>query len=134
MKSYSSGHPWYYKLGGAVLQPKQILVAVKKSSYRGYRLDDIEAADRKSEPARSEALRALRAEEIERIRADLGRYRELACQLREFRKRDGDLYDQPVCADIHTNISLKHNHLVNRFAHLVAIDDLLTRQPDLFGF
>lgn len=124
MKSYSPCHSWYYKLGGAVLRPKQILVNAKQSGNCGYRYDEIEAAERKSEPARSEKLRALRAEEIERIRADLKRYRELACQLREFRKCNGDVCNQPVCADIHMNISLKHNHLYNRFAHLVIIDDL----------
>jgi leucine dehydrogenase len=34
---------------------------------------------------------------------------------------------------VHVAISLKHNHLVNDFAHLVWLDELITRQGDLFG-
>lgn len=134
MNNYSIGHPWYYKLGGAVVRPKQILADVKQSGYRGYRADDIDAADRKSEPARSETLRAIRAEEIGKLRADLERYREVVCQLRELRKHNDNGCDQPVCTDVYTSIGLKHSHIYHRFAHLVAIDDLLNRQPDLFGF
>ena len=37
---------------------------------------------------------------------------------------------QPICSDIHTNMSLKHNHLYDDFAHLVYIDDLLSQQPE----
>ena len=42
--------------------------------------------------------------------------------------------ENPVCRDIHTNISLKHNHLFNNLAHLHYIDELLSFQEDLFGF
>ena len=39
-----------------------------------------------------------------------------------------------ACNDIHTALSLKHNHLVNNFAHLITLDELLTKQMDLFDF
>jgi len=40
---------------------------------------------------------------------------------------------ETACTDIHTGISLKHNHLYNDFAHLLTLDNLLSKQPDLFG-
>jgi len=46
---YSPGHPWYYKLGGAVYKPKSILAAVKKSEYQGYKRDEIHQADNRRE-------------------------------------------------------------------------------------
>ena len=48
--SYNSGHPWYYKLGGVVKPPKQIMIEVRIRGYKGYMADDIDDADRKPEP------------------------------------------------------------------------------------
>ena len=70
--------------------------------------------------------------ERESLRGDVARYRELARQLTKFRDAGREEDDQDVCADVHVNISLKHNHIVNAFAHLIALDDLLTKQGDLF--
>jgi len=55
--------------------------------------------------------------------------------LREYRQMHRDEQEaQLVCADIHMSMSLKYNHLYNRFAHLIVIDDYLSQQPDLFDF
>jgi len=132
-QSYSPGHPWYYKLGGGVHKPKQILAAVTNDSYQGYMADDIKQADGKHEPQRTSALRNLREAVIIRLHADLERYREVVCDLRRYRITNKQEV-QPICSDVHTSMSLKYNHLYNDFAHLVYIDDLLSQQPDLFGF
>jgi hypothetical protein len=131
---YGAGHPWYYLLGGAVLSPKQIKVKVRQSGYQGYLGGDIAAADRKPEPQRSQALRSLRARAMEELKRDMSGYRRRALGLHRYRALN-PLPERPTrCADIHTNISLKHNHLVNDFAHLSTIDAMLSVQTDLFGF
>lgn len=131
---YGAGHPWYYLLGGAVLSPKQIKEKVRRSGYQGYLGDYITTADRKPEPQRSQALRSLRARAVEKLARDLSGYRCRALELHRYRAAN-PLSERPTCcADIHTNISLKHNHLVNDFAHLITIDALLGVQRDLFGF
>lgn len=130
---YNPGHPWYYKLGGAVHKPKAILAAVKDSEYQGYKLDEIKLADNRREPERSSSLRILRETSLRDLHADLKRYRELACKLCDYRLMDETEQEmQPICSDIHMSMSLKYNHLYNDFAHLVTIDDLLLRQLDLF--
>ena len=132
--NYSSGHPWYYKLGGTILKPGQIIERVKAAGYQGYMADDLQAADNKTEPQRSEALRKIKQKVISDYRSDMSCYRELACQLRAIRQQEGQISEGAGCSDLHTSISLKHNHLYNDFAHLIRIDELLSRQPDLFGF
>lgn len=130
---YGAGHPWYYLLGGVVLTPKQIKANVIRSGYGGYLADDIAAADKKPEPQRSQALRSLRARAMEEFKRDMGGYRRRVSDLHRYRAAN-PLPERPTCcADIHTNISLKHNHLVNDFAHLITIDALLEVQGDLFG-
>jgi len=39
---------------------------------------------------------------------------------------------RPVCADVHTNLSLKFAHIYNGFTHLNFLDDLPSQQGDLF--
>lgn len=130
---YSPGHPWYYKQGGIVHKPKQILAAVKYNRYRGYMEEDIKQADAMCEPRRSAALRLLRKTVTQSLNANLEIYREVACNLRRCRS-DEKQEPQPICSDVHTSMSLKYNHLYNDFAHLVYIDELLSHQPDLFDF
>ncbi len=135
-RGYSTGHPWYYYVGAPVLYPKEILEEARKSVtvYRGYMTEDIKALDKRNEPQRSEALRKLRGEVVEKLHLDISRYRELARKLAEYRKRQPPIpAGVSACNDIHTNISLKHNHIYNEFAHLVFIDELLSVQQDLFG-
>lgn len=132
-RAYGAGHPWYYLLGGAVLMPKQIKANVIRSGYKGYLGDDIDAADRKPEPQRSQALKQFRARALEELKRDISGYRRRALELHRYRAAN-PLPDRPTCcADIHTNISLRHNHLVNDFAHLITIDALLSVQGELFG-
>lgn len=131
---YKPGHPWYYKLGGEVKKPKAILAAVKRRQYHGYRLEEISKADNKFEPERSSALRSLRLSALNDLQSDLRIYREVACELRDYRQMEAEEQEeQPFSSDVHTSMSLKYNHLYNDFAHLNLIDDLLSRQPDLFG-
>ncbi len=131
---YRPGHPWYYKLGGVVHKPKAILAAVKDREYQGYKRDDIHQADNRQEPERSSTLRSLRLSALNDLQADLRTYREFARALHDYRKMDkAEQGAQPICSDIHMSMSLKYNHLYNDFAHLNFIDELLTRQLDLFG-
>jgi hypothetical protein len=132
--NYSAGHPWYYFLGGTILTPRQILEDTRTSGYKGYLRDDIAAIDKKSEPIRSDKLRQIRAETIKKLKSDLSRYRQCALQLHRHSKTELPINAVMSCNDIHTAISLKHNHLVNGFAHLITVDDLFNRQGDLFGF
>lgn len=108
--------------------------ACQKRGYQGYMSDDIKAADKKPEPQRSEALRAIKDKVIHSYRSDLSCYRELACELRRYQQELTLTIDSPVCENVHKNISIEHNHLYNDFAHLVLLDELLSHQPDLFDF
>ncbi|ATG43639.1 hypothetical protein [Phaeobacter piscinae] len=132
-QDYSTGHPWYYFLGGKVLTPKQILEATRQSGYQGYCRDEIAKAAALCEPQRSAKLRAIKSEAMQGVRDDLTRYRQLALTLHRHGRQRPALDRVTACDDIHTNISLKHNHLVNGFAHLLTIDHLLSQQGDLFG-
>lgn len=129
---YSPGHPWYYHLGGRVLFPKDICEAVEASGYRGWRERILDEIDQKAEPVRSAELRQLRNTVHIELRANLSRYRECARLLSGYRRRGGKSNNLPVCANIHSALSLKHNHLYNDFAHLLVIEELLGKQPDLF--
>lgn len=129
---YCPGHPWYYFLGGAVLSPKQILGEVKRSGYLGYREDEFRRVDEISEPKRSATLRALHEQERARLKADLSRYRDCARELSTYRAKERSELGVS-CDGIHTAMSLKHTHIYNRLAHLVLLDDLSSKQDDLFG-
>ena len=132
-RGYSSGHSWYYHLGGKPLSPKQIRAEVLASDYRGYAREDIEAADRLAEPKRSQKLRAFQARFRYDLRRDLSRYRQCERALRLYRAAHDGRALERVCDGVHVAISLKHNHLVNDFAHLIWLEDLLALQRDLFN-
>lgn len=129
---YSSGHPWYYLLGGDILKPRQILKAVIEENYKGYKADKILDADQKEEPIRSEQLRQMKAEILNELWDDISSYRQYAFQLRKLRSQNNAATEQFVCQDIHTNISLKHNHIYNAMAHLHLVNNALNKQKDLF--
>ena len=134
---YDPGHPWYYVLGGTALYPEQIRDSVRASGYQGYLVDTIQQAARKSEPERSTALRTLQANILNDFKANLARYREVVRDLQRFDaekiKYSNPQIDDPlICNDVHVNVSLKHNHLYNDFAHLLVIDEYLAYQKDLF--
>ena len=129
---YNPGHPWYYVLGGRVQMPREIFNAVKASGYRGWREEDIEKASRRQEPARSVSLRKIREASLTELFRDMSVCRKEARKLRFYRMQYEASCIQRVCADEHVNISLKYNHLYNDFAHLIALDEALSYQPDLF--
>ena len=131
---YQAGHPWYYLLGGDIPTPRQILNSVKLGDYRGYAEADITAADQKHEPKRSEELRKFQQKFKEDLWRDISRYREVVRELCKEREQDPQKEPFQSCNDVHTAMSLKFSHLVNDFAHLVHLDDLLSRQADLFDF
>lgn len=131
-QGYCPGHPWFYFLGGRPRRPKEILEATRQSGYEGYAREDIKSADAMAEPKRSERLRAQRSKFVADLKADISRYREC---VRELRQMDWNVPDGKTvvsCGDIHTSLSLKHNHLVNDFGHLIWLDALLEKQRDLF--
>ncbi len=130
----SAGHPWYYFLGGRVLTPKEIWQSTKDSGYQGYARDDIEKADQMSEPKRSETVRAFQRRFDDELRCDMAIYRQ--CALKLHRQRD-TLYQstkESGCRSVDTDMSLKTSHLINGFAHLIWLDELLAKQKDLFDF
>lgn len=128
--SYGNGHPWYYLLGGPVLSPRTILEDAKASDYCGYNRDNIAKADTLPEPKRSEALRALYAKHLADLKSDISIYRRCVRDLSSYRKNSPEV---PVCEDVHVNMGLKISHMVNDFAHLIWIEELLSKQGDLFG-
>lgn len=133
-QGYNPGHPWYYFLGGRPKRLKEILEATRACGYQGYARHDIAAADAMAEPKRSETLRVMRAKFEADLRRDISRYREC---VRELRRTDWELPQKGVTTaslDIHTARSLKHNHIANNFGHLIYIDELLSKQRDLFDF
>lgn len=129
---YTPGHPWFYVLGGPVQPPSVILVSVKERGYQGYR-DDIDVADKREEPQRSAELRRIRDDVRAEFWKDISRYREVVRDLHRYRA-DRTPDEKPEYAEVHGNVSLKHNHLFNDFAHLLKLDDLLSQQADLFDF
>ena len=123
-EGYSPGHPWYYFLGGMPLMPRQILEATRSCGYQGYAREGIAATDAMEEPKRSQKPRALRKRFEADLWRDISRYREC---VKEFNKGDWLALDRDkvmACNDIHTALSLKHNHMVNNFAHLIKIDGI----------
>ena len=133
-EGYNPGHPWYYFLGGRPKRPKEILEATRACGYQGYAREDIADADAMAEPKRSEALRALRSKFEADLSKDISRYRECVRELRQTEWQQPDRSHVVACDDVHTALSLKHNHIANNFGHLIYLDELLSRQLDLFDF
>ena len=131
---YHAGHPWYYLLGGDIPMPKQILNLVKIGDYQGYAAADIKAADERHEPKRSAELRKFQQKFKQDLQQDISRYRQVVRELRKERAENPPQEPFQCCNDVHTAMSLKFSHLINDFAHLVYLDDLLSRQADLFDF
>ncbi|PCI85561.1 MAG: hypothetical protein COB24_12665 [Hyphomicrobiales bacterium] len=131
---YSAGHPWYYKLDGKVLTPKQILADVMESGYQGYMQDDIKKLNKKAEPMRSAGIRKFTLQIKESLRSNISQYRKYARELAHVRKHPELLASQPICSDVHMSMSLKHNHIYNDFGHLVYLESIKSKQMDLFNF
>ncbi|AEI93094.1 hypothetical protein [Roseobacter litoralis] len=129
---YSAGHPWYYFLGGAVPKLKDIRDSILSDNYEGYLAADIKAIGRRSEPQRTRAIHAMRSKLIADLKRDVSIYRRCVRELRKYR-RNHPAPNGACCADIHTSMSLKHNHIYNGFANLKTLDGLPAQQLDLFG-
>jgi hypothetical protein len=129
---YSPGHPWYYVLGGPRLTLKQIKAYAGSRDYRGYMAEDIDRAAARPEPQRSAALREIREKVIEDLTRDVAIYRRCVRELAQYRKATEITEAEPVCASIHTSMSLKFCHIQNCFAHLKALDELPAQQMELF--
>ncbi|KCZ93818.1 hypothetical protein [Hyphomonas johnsonii] len=133
-EGYCPGHPWYYFLGGRPRRPREILEVTRQNGYQGHAREDIKAADGMAEPKRSGTLRAMRDKFKADLARDISRYRECVRQLRKTDWKIPDGSEVVSSGDIHTALSLKHNHMVNNFAHLILLDELLAKQADLFDF
>lgn len=120
------GHCAYYHRGGVPLTPEAIKSEVSRGDYRGayaYRIDDIEAM---KNTARARGLIAeMRAEAQGELKRDLARYAEVQRELEAFRAFIGP--HSPYSAEMmyrdpRTACMLKHNHLLNDYATLRALD------------
>lgn len=132
-QGYSPCHPWFYVLGGEIRTPKQIIKHVQFMEYKGYLADHIQAVAKRSEPFRSKELKKIKEKVIKDYRQDLSRYRSLANKLRTYRKTSAEIAVSNLsCEDIHMNISLKYNHLINDFAHLLLLENSISYQMTLF--
>ncbi|GLO68619.1 hypothetical protein MACH17_01360 [Phaeobacter inhibens] len=129
---YSAGHPWYYFLGGAVPKLKEIKDSVYVDNYEGYLATDIKAIAKKPEPQRTRAINDLRRRLFDDLRRDISMYRRCVLELRRYRLQNPEAAGA-CCAEIHTSMSLKHNHIYNGFANLRTLDALPEQQLDLFG-
>ncbi|MEO9804791.1 MAG: hypothetical protein ABJF04_16160 [Reichenbachiella sp.] len=122
--SYSSGHPWYYVLGGRVLSIKEIWLDVRSSGCKGYREEEIAKS-----LGNDAKLRSIKENVLTTLNKDINRYRQYAFELHQYRKQASK--NEPICDDVHVSISLKRNHIYNDLAHLDYIDKL-TPQLSLF--
>jgi len=130
---YTAGHPWYYVLGGDIPTLKQIQAKVVASGYCGYMAEDLRQIDKMQEPKRSEKLREWQSKFREDLKDDVSQYREVVRELRQDRIDHAGEEPPSCCRDVHVSMSLKNSHLSNDFAHLAFLDELLSKQPDLFA-
>ncbi|MCP4935070.1 MAG: hypothetical protein GY927_12910 [bacterium] len=99
---------------------------------RPYLEEEILAASNREEPKRSEALRKIRSNVMGDLARDISAYRHCACELHAYRQKYDGAGNPVSCDDIHVSMSLKHNQIYNRFAHLACLDELPELQGDLF--
>lgn len=116
--SYKPSHPWYYKLGGKPPSLKAIRDYAITQKYHGYLSDKIAKARRHSEPKRSEHLRHITDNITAYLQRDITIYRQLRRHYALLTLQRKLNQNPNVCDDIHTSLSLKHNHLSNHFIQL----------------
>jgi hypothetical protein len=131
---YDSGHPWYYKLGGRILQTSEIVDQANSNLDRIAIVQQYDKFDKMEEPRRSiEIKRAVKAID-HGMKIDIIRYLECVAELEKLRTVFGpwpydpvkEIYNEP-----NTAISLKHNHISYAAAKIKAIKTFQT-QGDLF--
>jgi hypothetical protein len=133
--SYDSGHPWYYKLGGRILTPEEIIDQARNDLAKRHFVQQYAKFDRMDEPRRSIEI----AETIKSIeyvmQAYIARYLECVAEIKTLRTVFGpwpfdqvkETYNEP-----NTAISLRHNHISYAAAQIKALRSFQT-QGDLFG-
>ncbi len=121
---YSSGHPWYYVLGGHIPSIKEIRLEVRATAYKGYLAGEISKAF-----GNDAKLRSIKDDVEAALKKDISQYRQCAFQLYQYRKTAKE--SEPVCDAVHVSVSLKRNHIYNELAHLDYINEL-TPQLSLF--
>lgn len=131
--TYKPSHPWYYRLGGSVLSPRQILNHVNSDNYKGYN-QDIIRANNLAEPQRSEKLREIHGNAMITQKLDIARYRKVAFKLKMARKQGLPVWNESINDNPCVNLSLVYSHLYNNFARLNLLDRKLKEQQDLFAF
>lgn len=62
------------------------MMEVRTKGYKGYMASDIEDADRRPEPKRSEILRQIKEKVMDDLKRDISHYREVARELHRHRK------------------------------------------------
>lgn len=110
---------------------KEIKEAVNADAYEGYLSEDIKAIARKPEPQRTRAINAMRSKLIADLGRDVSIYRRCVRELQRYRC-DLPASSGTCCAEIHTSMSLKHNHIYNGFANLKTLEALPEQQLELF--
>lgn len=133
---YGSGHPWYYRLGGRILYPREIRDAIYATPVDDHHAEGFSHLDRKAEPERSHEIQAERAKICAGLRQDIKRYRQVVCEINHLRRFIGPATEPTFLESLNEpnqDASLKHNHICYGFAKLQALDALNVQQ-DLFAF
>lgn len=129
---YSPSHPWFYYLGGIVISPKQIKQRVMIKDQESYRAEDFEKLNSRKEPRRSESLRLMKEKIMQELVRDISAYRRTVRELKIWHAQDPLPEPFQSCNDVHTSMSLIYSHISNDFMHLKYLDNLASKQMDLF--
>lgn len=129
---YSPAHPWYYFLGGIVLPPKRIKNLIDDSGRESYRAEEFERLNRKAEPQRSESLRLMKDKIKQDLARDISIYRTVVRELNIERGKRSVSSPFRMCDDVHTSMSLKYCHIYNDLLHLKYLENMASKQMDLF--
>jgi hypothetical protein len=133
--SYDSGHPWYYKQGGRILTPEEIIDQARNDLAKRHFVQQYAKFDRMEDPRRSiEIAEAIKAIE-HGMQLHITRYLECVKELETLRTVFGpwpydwvkETYNEP-----NLSVSLKHNHISYSAAQIKALRSFQT-QGDLFG-
>ena len=141
---YNSFHCWYYREGGRVLQLKEIRLLAEDCASERY--SEFHSEDRQrysygiiaelSSDSKEGDLRKRQTQTMISLADDVKRFRSVRRSLNVARDiiAKGEEYTPPFCNCPFTAMSLKHNHVFNRFFDLKVIElvFLNRRQFDLF--
>lgn len=132
---YDTGHCWYYRLGGRILKPEEIVDRARGEEAHKRFVQDYSRFDRMEEPRRSNELKAEQQAVERNMQDDIDRYLECVAEVERLRIFIGpEPYDwfKQTYQEPYTAISLKHNHISYNAAKLRALRTF-QQQGDLFG-